>query len=132
MSQPGEGDGPAARAVLHDYHRRLAAYRRRVLIGRVLGVVLVLWAVAGALVAPAIAVATGRAPFWLGIGIPVGLLVLWFVVRERLADGIGQRGEPAFPTGLLEIAAAQDTATATPRSFGAVPESIRVYRPEHW
>lgn len=102
------------------------------MIGRTLMAVLVLWALAGAVVAPAVALASGRSPAWLGVGVPVGLLVIWFVVRSRIADVLGLRGGPAFPAQRLELAAQQDAATATPRSFGAVPESIRVYHPENW
>lgn len=132
MDAPTTGPGPAARAVLDDYHRSLAAHRRQVLIGRAVTAVLILWALAGAFVAPGVALATGRSPAWLGMGIPVGVLAIWFVVRSRVADGLGLRGEPAFPSQRLELAAQQDAATATPRAFGAVPESIRVYHPENW
>ena len=50
----------------------------------------------------------------------------------RVVDGLGTRGEPAFPTAMLELARQQDEAAARPGVFGAVPETMRVYNPEHW
>ena len=132
MSEPIGTPGPAASAVLDGYHRRVAQYRHRVLRTRVVTAILVVWALAGALVAPVLAVSTGTSPAWLGMGLPLGVLIIWWIARDRLADAFGTSGEPPFPAQALETAARQDAAALAPRVFGAAPESMRTNHPEHW
>lgn len=128
MSQPSTG--PATQAVLDHFNRELSAHRRRVLVGRAVTAVLVLWTVVGTVILPALAASNGTSVPWFASVSPVPVLVLWLLFRWRLADTFGTRGEPAFPQRMLEIARQQDAAEATPRQFGAVPDSMRVYHPE--
>jgi hypothetical protein len=129
MSQPPTG--PATQAVLDRHTRELAAHRRRVFVVRAVTVMLVVWAVVGTVVLPALAASNGTSVPWFTSIAPGPLLTLWLLLRWRLADTFGTRGEPPFPRRLLEIAAEQDAAAAAPRPFGAVPASMRVYHPEH-
>ncbi len=132
MSTTPGVDGPAARAVLDRYHADLARYRRRFLLTRVGLGALALWALASLVVTPGLVSSTGSSLPWLSLGIPVVLGTIVYLVRMRVVDGLGAKGEPAFPTAMLEIARQQDAAAARPTVFGAVPESMRVYNPENW
>ena len=125
-------DGPAARAVLDRYHADLARYRRRVLGTRVGVGVIVLWALVSAVIAPGLTASTGNNLPWLILSVPVALAAIIYLLRMRVVDGLGAKGEPAFPTAMLELAREQDAAAAKPRAFGAIPETMRVYNPENW
>jgi hypothetical protein len=127
---PPTAAGPATRAVLEQYHHTLARHRRRVITDRVILGVLVLWTLAGFVLSVA---SLGGPPVPLALRVsPIPLLILWLVLKDRIATALGSPGVPQFPQHMLEIAAQQDAAAANPRPFGSVPPSMRVYHPEHW
>jgi hypothetical protein len=127
---PPTAAGPATRAVLDQYHHALARHRRRVTTDRVVLGVLVLWTLAGFVLSVA---KLGGPPLPLVLRVsPISLLILWLVLKDRIATALGNPGVPQFPLQMLEIAAQQDAAEAGRRPFGSIPPSMRVYHPENW
>lgn len=129
---PLPGAGPATRAVLEQYHRALATHGRWLSRRQVITIVLIAWTVLSVVVLPVVAFSADLTiPWYLTVG-PAPILALWLISRQRVADRLGTRYTPVFPEGLLKIAQATDAAAASPRAFGAIPESMRQYRPENW
>lgn len=129
MSQPSVG--AATQAVLDSHQRALAQHRRRTLADRAVTVALATWTVIAVLVIPIIAASRGgTSPWFLSVS-PVPLLVIWWLLRRSMRDALGSRGEPRLSSAALEHAAQADADAAAPRAFGALPEGMRVYRPEH-
>jgi hypothetical protein len=128
--RPPTATGPATQAVLERYRRELARHRRRVITDRVVVGAFILWALTGLVLSVA---KLGGPPISPVLRFsPIPLLILWLVLKNRIASVLGSPGQPQLPIQLLEIAAQQDAATANPRPFGSVPPSMRVYHPENW
>ncbi len=122
--------GPATQAVLDSHQRAATHHRRRTLADRAVTAALATWTVIAVLVIPTVAVSRGATPPWFLSVSPLPLLVIWWLLRRSMRDALGSRGEPRLSATALEHAAQADAAAA-PRVFGAVPEGMRVYRPEH-
>ena len=79
----------------------------------------------------AVALAGGQLPWFASVS-AIPLLVIWLLAKDRIGSALGVEGEPVFPHRMLEIATQTDADAASPRAFGATPESMRVYHPENW
>ena len=126
-----EQPGPAVRAVLAEYERKLRTHRRWSKAERAITAVLAVGTV-WALVAGGLGFAgVLHVPWYLAYS-PLPLLVVWLYRRQDLLERLGVPRAPSFPQAMIEIAAAADAQAATPRPFGSLPPTMRVHNPEHW
>ena len=128
MITPPLGTGRATRAVLEEYQRGLDAHRRWTIATKVTTVVLVAATVL-TMVVTAVAVFGILAPWWVSVS-PIPLLAAWLLWHDEITALLGRAGEPQYPRQMLELAARTDAAETSPRVFGSVPATMRVYRPD--